>query len=193
MHADTVVSYTRSEKGDFCITICHFLLSQAVLYSDHYGMTFLVLKSSSSLIAYVKGLAMFGVQYKDPGVSFCHGKFWAKEWISHGKNAKYRWNSAKAMGLFSSGSVSVVSFYLPERVLLAIAFIGFGFKHEGRWQWNAWASARTEMGAKTTVRLVTLCKDKKCLLFTSILLHNSSWGPGVHNGLWWTWQRPLGS
>lgn len=36
------------------------------------------------------------------------------------------------MGLFSSGSVSVVSFYLPERVLLAIAFIGFGFKHEGR-------------------------------------------------------------
>lgn len=90
MHIDTVISYTTSEKGDFCITICHFLLSQAVLYSDHSGMTFLVLKSSSSLTARVKGLAMFGVQYKDPGVSFCHGEFRVKEWISHGKNAKYR-------------------------------------------------------------------------------------------------------
>lgn len=89
LHIDTVISYT-SGKGDFYITICHFLLSQAVLYSDHSGMTFLVLKSSSSLIACVKGLAMFGVQYKDPGMSFCHGKFRAKEWISHGKNAKYR-------------------------------------------------------------------------------------------------------
>jgi len=90
MHIDTVISYTAREKGDFCITIRHFLLSQALLYSDHSGMTFLVLKPSSFLIARVKGLAMFSVQYKDPGVSFCHGKFRVKEWISHGKNAKYR-------------------------------------------------------------------------------------------------------
>lgn len=89
MHIDIVISYT-SEKGDFCITICHFLLSQAVLHSDHSGMTFLVVKASSSLIAHAKGLAVFGAQYKDPGVSFCHGKFRVKEWISHGKNAKYR-------------------------------------------------------------------------------------------------------
>lgn len=90
MLIDTVISYSASEKGDFYITVCHFLLRQAVLYSEHSGMTFLVLKSSSSLIAHVKGLVMFCVQYKDPGVSFCHGKFRAKEWISHGKNAKYR-------------------------------------------------------------------------------------------------------
>lgn len=123
MHIDTAISYTTSEKGDFCITICHFLLSTAILYSDCSGMTFLVLKSSSSLIACVKGLAMFGVQYKDPGVSFCHGKFSAKEWISHGKNAKYSWSSAKAMGLFSSGSGRVVSFYLSEKVLLVVGFL----------------------------------------------------------------------
>lgn len=90
MLIDTVISYSASEKGDFYITVCHFLLQQAVLYSGHTGMTFLVLKSSSSLIAHVKGLVMFCVQYKDPGVSFCHGKFRAKEWISHGKNAKCR-------------------------------------------------------------------------------------------------------
>lgn len=89
MHIDIVISYT-SEKGDFGITICHFLLSQAVLYSDHSGTTFLVVKASSSLIAHVKGLAVFGVQYKDSGVSFCHGKFREKEWISHGKISKYR-------------------------------------------------------------------------------------------------------
>lgn len=28
---------------------------------------------------------MFGVHYKDPGMSLCHGKFTVKEWISHGK------------------------------------------------------------------------------------------------------------
>lgn len=121
MHIDIVISYT-SEKGDFCITICHFLLSQAVLHSDHSGMTFLVVKASSSLIAHAKGLAVFGAQYKDPGVSFCHGKFRVKEWISHGKNAKYRWNSAKATGLFSNGSVRLMSFCFSQKVLL-ISFL----------------------------------------------------------------------
>lgn len=122
MHIDIAISYT-SDKGDFCITICHFLLSQAVLYSDHSGMTFLVVKASSSLIAHVKGLAVFGVQYKDPGVSFCHGKFRVKEWISHGKNAKYRWNSTIATGLFSNSSLRLMSFCFSQRVLLMISFL----------------------------------------------------------------------
>lgn len=90
MHIDALIPYTKSEQGDFCITILHFFVSHVVLYSYHSDMTFLVLKSNRSLIACMKGLAMFGVQYKDPGMSFCHGKFKLKECVSHGKNVEYR-------------------------------------------------------------------------------------------------------
>lgn len=185
MHIDTVISHT-SKNGDFFITTCHFLLSQAVLYSDHSGMTFLMLKSSSSLITHVKGLAMFGVQYRDPGMSFCHGKFRAKEWISHGTNAKYRWNSAKAMGLFSSGLVKVVLFHLSERVLLVILVFLLGLVLNMRVAKSVIGEAVLKLkGSKnTTVRLLSFCKDKRHLLFISILPQNSSQWPEVHNTLW---------